>query len=394
MPRAIWSGAISFGLVSVPVRMYAATESKELRFHFLTKDDLQPIGYDKVRKDTGQHVDPDDIVRIYTAPGAPSSCMSHSKGAFDTDEYHPVYVYGAGDLALAYLERRGKIIARALCWPEKKVVGRRYGDIDRLQDRLVAEGWQLDSNDSSASGRGSGLLDGARLLRIQDGDCYVMPYIDAGYGVCYPPSGMPDREKYFVLSRFSGDIDCTNTNGLSGERDSEPDYDYHCDACGDGLYEDDAYSLGDDTYCLSHYEDRSRTCYQCECTVHRNCVTIVEDEYYCDTCYGEHTTSCDACSDRTADPVNILDARYDEGEIPSDIEAEVCSSCADNDDDYQQDHNGYWIAVETAQQCSSDTCETWFSADASVCPRCQTEVPAPASENDNTPETQEVEQVA
>jgi DNA end-binding protein Ku len=63
MPRPIWSGAISFGLVSVPVRMYSATESKELKFHFLHKDDLSPIGYDKVRRDTGEHVDPDDIVR-------------------------------------------------------------------------------------------------------------------------------------------------------------------------------------------------------------------------------------------------------------------------------------------------------------------------------------------
>ena len=61
--RAIWSGTISFGLVSVPVRMYSATESKELRFHFLHKDDLQPIGYDKVRKDTGESVEPDDVVR-------------------------------------------------------------------------------------------------------------------------------------------------------------------------------------------------------------------------------------------------------------------------------------------------------------------------------------------
>ena len=61
--RAIWSGTISFGLVSVPVQMYSATESKELRFHFLHKDDLQPIGYDKVRKDTGKHVDPEDVVR-------------------------------------------------------------------------------------------------------------------------------------------------------------------------------------------------------------------------------------------------------------------------------------------------------------------------------------------
>jgi DNA end-binding protein Ku len=63
MPRPIWSGTISFGLVSVPVRMYSATQSKELRFHFLDRHDLQPIGYDKVRRDTGKHVDDDDIVR-------------------------------------------------------------------------------------------------------------------------------------------------------------------------------------------------------------------------------------------------------------------------------------------------------------------------------------------
>ena len=63
MARSIWRGTISFGLVSVPVRMYTATESKELRFHFLHKDDLSPIGYDKVRKDTGEHVDPEDVVR-------------------------------------------------------------------------------------------------------------------------------------------------------------------------------------------------------------------------------------------------------------------------------------------------------------------------------------------
>ena len=62
-PRSIWRGTISFGLVSVPVRMHTATESKELRFHFLHKEDLTPIGYDKVRKDTGEHVDPEEIVR-------------------------------------------------------------------------------------------------------------------------------------------------------------------------------------------------------------------------------------------------------------------------------------------------------------------------------------------
>jgi DNA end-binding protein Ku len=63
MARSLWSGTISFGLVSVPVRMVSATQSKELRFHFLDKHDLQPIGYDKVRRETGEHVDNDDIVR-------------------------------------------------------------------------------------------------------------------------------------------------------------------------------------------------------------------------------------------------------------------------------------------------------------------------------------------
>jgi DNA end-binding protein Ku len=61
--RSLWTGTISFGLVNVPVRMFSATESKELRFHFLDKRDLAPIGYDKVRRDTGEHVDNDEIVR-------------------------------------------------------------------------------------------------------------------------------------------------------------------------------------------------------------------------------------------------------------------------------------------------------------------------------------------
>jgi DNA end-binding protein Ku len=61
--RPIWSGTISFGLVSVPVRMFTATSSQELRFHFLDRRDMAPIGYDKVNKETGESVKPDDIIR-------------------------------------------------------------------------------------------------------------------------------------------------------------------------------------------------------------------------------------------------------------------------------------------------------------------------------------------
>jgi DNA end-binding protein Ku len=61
--RPIWSGTISFGLVSVPVRMFTATSSQELRFHFLDRRDMAPIGYDKVNKETGETVPADEIVR-------------------------------------------------------------------------------------------------------------------------------------------------------------------------------------------------------------------------------------------------------------------------------------------------------------------------------------------
>jgi DNA end-binding protein Ku len=63
MARPIWSGVISFGLVSVPVRMFSATESKELKFHFLDRRDMSPIGYDKVNKATGKSVPADEIIR-------------------------------------------------------------------------------------------------------------------------------------------------------------------------------------------------------------------------------------------------------------------------------------------------------------------------------------------
>jgi DNA end-binding protein Ku len=45
--------------------MFPATQSQELRFHFVDRRDLMPVGYDKVRKDTGAHVDPEEIVRAF-----------------------------------------------------------------------------------------------------------------------------------------------------------------------------------------------------------------------------------------------------------------------------------------------------------------------------------------
>jgi DNA end-binding protein Ku len=65
MPRAIWSGSISFGLVSVPVRMYSAIDEKDLHFHYVHEPDGSRIGYEKVCKEEGRPVPDSEIVRAF-----------------------------------------------------------------------------------------------------------------------------------------------------------------------------------------------------------------------------------------------------------------------------------------------------------------------------------------
>lgn len=64
-PRAIWKGAINFGLVTIPVGMYTATENKTPKFKQLRKDDHSPIRYKRVAESDGEEVTWDDIVRGY-----------------------------------------------------------------------------------------------------------------------------------------------------------------------------------------------------------------------------------------------------------------------------------------------------------------------------------------
>ncbi len=66
MPRAIWSGSISFGLVNAPVRMYSAIHEETVRFHLVHEPDLGRIGFDKVCKaEDGKSVPADEIAKAY-----------------------------------------------------------------------------------------------------------------------------------------------------------------------------------------------------------------------------------------------------------------------------------------------------------------------------------------
>ena len=63
--RTIWKGAISFGLVSIPIKLFPATEQKDIKFRFLHRTCQAPIQYKRVCSSCGQEVSQADIVRGY-----------------------------------------------------------------------------------------------------------------------------------------------------------------------------------------------------------------------------------------------------------------------------------------------------------------------------------------
>ena len=65
MARAIWKGNISFGLVNIPIALYAATRREELKFRLLRKDDLSPVNYKRVAEKDGKEVPWNQIVKGY-----------------------------------------------------------------------------------------------------------------------------------------------------------------------------------------------------------------------------------------------------------------------------------------------------------------------------------------
>jgi DNA end-binding protein Ku len=63
MPRAIWKGAISFGLVYVPVALHPASSENDIDFDWLDKRSMDPVGYKRVNKRTGKEIDKQFIVK-------------------------------------------------------------------------------------------------------------------------------------------------------------------------------------------------------------------------------------------------------------------------------------------------------------------------------------------
>ena len=63
--RSVWRGAISFGLIYVPIEMYSASKEHALNLHFLDSRDFAPVGYERINKTTGKSVDWQHVVKGY-----------------------------------------------------------------------------------------------------------------------------------------------------------------------------------------------------------------------------------------------------------------------------------------------------------------------------------------
>ena len=122
MARAIWTGVISFGLVSVPVGLYSATSSHEVSFHQFEDGTDDRIRYQRVNERTGDEVDYGDIVKGADVSGghvlldqeeldsvAPGRSRSLEIDTFvDLDEIDPMYFQKS-----YYLGPRGEDTAKA-----------------------------------------------------------------------------------------------------------------------------------------------------------------------------------------------------------------------------------------------------------------------------------------
>ena len=107
--RALWKGAISFGLVHIPIALHSATTEQGLNFDWLDKRSMDPVGYKRINKKTGAEVDKDDIVKgieyedgqyVILSPEEISAAYPKSTQTIEIESF-----VDAGEIPFLYLER-------------------------------------------------------------------------------------------------------------------------------------------------------------------------------------------------------------------------------------------------------------------------------------------------
>src|SRR5215204_1817476 len=168
MPRAIWSGAISFGLVNIPVKLYSAVSRKTVRFHQIDAESGQRIRQQRVNPGSGEEVPYEQIVKGYEispdryvtiTPEELESLEPQKTRTIDIEEFvdleqidpiyydHPYYLAPDKGAAKAYrllldaMEQADKVaIARVVIRSKENLVAlRAYGGAITMETMLFPD---------------------------------------------------------------------------------------------------------------------------------------------------------------------------------------------------------------------------------------------------------------
>ncbi|GAA4660470.1 Ku protein [Amycolatopsis dongchuanensis] len=138
MARAIWSGAINFGLVTVPVELYSATEDHTVHFRQFERGTSDRIRYRRVNERTGKEVDFGDIVKGYDLGDGEYVLVEQE----ELDEIAPGRSRSIDIEAFVDLDDIDPIFFQKSYWlaPSKEEFGRAYGLLLQAMDRTNKAG--------------------------------------------------------------------------------------------------------------------------------------------------------------------------------------------------------------------------------------------------------------
>jgi DNA end-binding protein Ku len=136
--RAIWSGAINFGLVTVPVELYSATEDHTVHFRQFERGTSDRIRYRRVNERTGKEVDYNDIVKGYDLGDGEYVLVEQD----ELDEIAPGRSRSIDIEAFVDLDDIDPIFFQKSYWlaPAKEEFGRAYGLLLQAMDRTNKAG--------------------------------------------------------------------------------------------------------------------------------------------------------------------------------------------------------------------------------------------------------------
>lgn len=235
---------------------------------------------------------PEDFARVYTQKQAPksdprlghefkslsASCMRYS---FDHLSEHPASIYGSGDFEIVWVENSaGELLARVVVATRKgryaaaPIYTNSNAASDMLQEYITEKNAACDEPDKES-------WINCKLLKVDSGmggDSWLGPYLDSYQSI-------KDCGDYFRICRAMNSEYCLDsTEGVVGG------YEYHCDSCGCGCHEDDAYysERMEASYCESCYFESHFTCNDCgDMEPNDDSVDVIGGETVCCHCF-EH----------------------------------------------------------------------------------------------------------